>query len=212
MIFVLLGLWSPWLKWDINISDLFGVESPDQISGLEVYSISGDLEVFVDDDSRGIATTDQPLFIDGLTPGTKSVRIVRLSETEGAYWSFNKLINFEENINVVISYYLGPEEEFSSGHVITARKKAEGEENNLNIKTDISDYSLDINGISVKVDSNDYSTQLPFNDQIILKINKLGYEDTEFKILPEEEEERLKLEDFVIIVDIQMLLQPVTVV
>lgn len=212
MICTLLGLWSPWLNWGINISDLFGVESPDKISGLEVYSVAGTLQVFVDDDSVGSADPDAPLFVDGLEPGTKAVRIVRDSDVEGAYWTFNQLVNFEENINVVISYYLGPEAEFSSGHIITAEKKDAEQEDNLIIKTDIEGFNLDINGISNRVESDQYSTSLPFNNQIVLKITESGYEETEFRILPEDEEERLKLEDYIITVDIQMLLQPVTIV
>ena len=137
LICVLLGLWSPWLKLNVSLSDIFGVEKPDKISGLQVYSLSGEMEVFLDGESQGTVTPDNsPLVVDAISPGEKSVGLKRVSEVPGAYWEFNKVITFEENIDVVLSYILGPEEEFSEGNIVSPVVRTDEDYNlkvNLNV-------------------------------------------------------------------------------
>ncbi len=208
----LLGLWSPWFQLDIDISSLFNVEKPEPISGLEVYSLLGDLEVYIDDVlQEGSASAENgPLFIDGLTPGEKAITIIRKSEVEGAYWQYRDIITFVEGVNTVISLGIGPEEEFSEGTFITATER-NNEEYNLRIRTNLNDYQLNFDGSPFAVDGNEFTRSIDLNSQHTVRINKTGYEELEFTILPEDQSARDTLKDFIINVEVQLMVQPVEV-
>ncbi|MCA9386608.1 hypothetical protein KC669_01095 [Candidatus Dojkabacteria bacterium] len=213
LVLVLLGLWSPWLQWKIDFAKIFNVEKPDKISGLEVYSLLGDLEVTIDDVAQeGVAsaTEDSGLIVDAISPGEKSVTIKRKSEVSGAYWEYRDIVTFTEGLNTVISLGIGPEEEFSEGTVITAIEKT-SENYNLKLKADVTDFNLEIDGVSHSVDSNEYTQVIGLDMQHTIRVTKKGYESLEFTILPEDQSDRDKLQNYIINVDLKLMLQPVQI-
>ncbi|MDQ7021677.1 MAG: hypothetical protein Q9M91_07735 [Candidatus Dojkabacteria bacterium] len=210
----LLALWSPWLRWNISIADLLGAEKPESIAGLQVFSLAGELNIYVDDEFQGTVTTDNsPYFINNITPGERRIRVERKSDTNGAYWNFNRLISFEEGNDVVISYNIGPSEEFSTGNFIYTTKSSEDEKNRakLNFKLNVEDSIISIDNITKVVDGYTVSEYVNLDKQYSVKVSKSGYEDLEFTLLPSESELRSELEGHDLNVEVNLMLQPVLV-
>src|SRR5438045_3568909 len=104
------------MYWNLNLTDLFGIQKPEVISSLQVYSLSGNMDVQIDGKLAGTAKAEKsPFVVDRVTPGEHLITLKRISDVKNAYWDFNKLVTFEANTSVIVSYDLGPEEEFSSG-------------------------------------------------------------------------------------------------
>lgn len=206
---VLLGLWSPWVSWNIDLAGLFDVETPDEISGLQVSSLIGELEVKVDGEIKGTITPENsPLFIAAVDPGERQIEIRRLSSFENAYWKFNQNINFVTGVDVVISLGLGPSQIFSEGTIISATKKT-NENYNLVISANTDDPSISINTIGVIGQNNQVSDSLTLDRQHLITVSKNGYETLEFRVFPAEQEERDKIKDYVVNVETILMLQPV---
>jgi len=211
-VLILVGLWSPWLGWDIDVAGFFGVETPDPVSALRVNSLRGDLRVFIDDEEVGTASEEEnfPLIVDALSPGEKAVRIERIANETAEYWEYNKLINFVDGIDTVISYLVGPEEEFSEGHVITVREKT-NENYNLRINLNVDDASVELDSVLEEVSGSTYTKEISLEKQYDIRIEKPGFESIEFTILPEDQIERDKFSRYIINVDVQLMYQPVVV-
>lgn len=210
LIAFLCALWSPWTSWNISFSRLLGIEPPPLIGGLQVTSLAGEVEVYVDGISQGKATpTTSPLIIPAIEPGERQIRLKRTSTVEEAYWEFNKLIKFESGVDVVLSYELGPTEEFSEGHVIyTTRTTDKVDGLRLNLTSNVE-------GATVKIDDVEVGLT-PLVAQVITKdkqhtllISKSGYESQEFKLLPENQEDRDKISGFNLNVLVDLFLQPI---
>ncbi len=219
LVFVLVGcfllaLWSPWLYWKLDLSGLFGVQKPDSIAGLQVFSLSGELEVFLDNASMGnVKVENSPLIIDKVTPGEHLVALKRVSPTPDSYWEFGKIIKFEESTTAVISYNIGPEEEFSEGHIIYAvRKPDTGSQTQLTLTTNITGVNFQFDSVQPEIVSGNTIT-LPLNlgEQHKIRITKSGFEPLEFTILPESQEDRDKLKNYDINIEAKLMYQPVTV-
>lgn len=211
LILILLGLWSPWLQWNVDLAGIFNVEKPDKISGLEIYSLLGELEAEIDNISQeGSATAESPLIIDTIEPGEKAITVKRKSEIENAYWEYRDIISFTQGINTVVTLGIGPEEEFSEGAVITATPKT-SENYNLKLKANITDYKLEINNVASSVSGNEFTQDISLDQQHSIKIEKTGYETLEFTLLPADQNERNKLLNYIIEVDIKLMLQPVQI-
>ena len=213
LVLVLLGLWSPWLQWNVDIAKIFNVEKPDKISGLEVYSLLGDIQVEIDDiaqEGTASASEDRALIIDAIEPGEKSVTVKRISNVSGAYWEYRDIVTFTEGINTIITLGLGPEEEFSEGTFITATKKT-NENYNLKLKSDTTDFNAEIDGVPHAVNSNEFTQSISLDQQHTIKITKEGYETLEFTILPGEQSDRDKLVNYIINVETKLMLQPVQI-
>jgi len=211
---VIFGLWSPWAYIKLDLSRLFGVPAKEEISGLKVYSLSGELEVLIDQESFGsVRVKDSPLIIDRIVPGERLIRLKKLSNMGGLYWEYSKVIPFEKGLEVVISYNLGPSQNFSEGHVIYAAKKPEQRiGNELNLKLNVSDFFFQIDNIQPqKVSGQSIITTLSLSSQHKIKVLKNGYEPLEFTILPETQEERDKFRDYDFIIEAELMLQPVKV-
>lgn len=207
----LLGLWSPWLKINVSLADIFGVEEPDKISGLQVYSFSGEMEVFLDGESQGTVTPESsPFIVDAVTPGEKSVGLKRVTEIPGAYWEFSKVITFEENIDVVLSYILGPEEEFSEGNIVSTVARTD-EDYNLKVNLNVEGVELYLDNIEYIVDGTEFRETISLDKQHTIKITKQGMEEIEFLILPEDQQSRDQFANYIINVDVQLMYQPVSI-
>lgn len=209
---ILLALWSPWLYIKIDLGALFGVQRPEDISGLQVYSQSGELEVYLDGELRGTATVEKPYILDVVTPGEHLVSLKRVSEVPNSFWSFSKLVEFEMGTSVVVSYNLGPEEEFSEGHIIYATEKGEQRPSKLNIEISASDASVRIDNSAVQqINENTFVSDISLDSQKRVSISKRGYEDLEFTILPDNQEDRDRLKNFDLNIEVHLMLQPVEV-
>lgn len=214
IVLVLLAIWSPWLRWNINLASFFGVSRPESISGLVVNSLAGEIEVFIDSNSVGKVTPEtSPFIVDRVKPGDRLVTLKRVGEFADLYASLNRLIEFQENSSVVISYNLGPEEIFSEGHIIYTRKKPQPEERSkLTVRVNQQDFNFGYDSLPFeKVSTNSTNVDLDFSAQRQIRINKTGFEALNFTILPEQQSDRDLLKDFDLIVDVQLMLQPVEV-
>lgn len=211
---VLLAIWSPWLKWQIDFASIFGVYKPDSIAGLQVSSLAGDIEIFLDNQSVGIVNPQSsPFFLDRVAPGEHLLSIKRPGEFANTYATINRLINFEQNTTVIIVYNIGPHELFSEGHIIYATKKGSQNQNStLNIKVNTSDFlfGFDTDALE-RISTNNLTRILDLSTQHKISLSKVGYESFEFTILPDNQSERDKLKNFDLNIEISLMLQPVEV-
>jgi hypothetical protein len=211
VVLILLGLWSPWSSFNFNISKLFGVEEAEKISGLQVYTARGTIEVFIDQESQGTTSPEEDaVIVDTVEPGERLVTIKRVSEIEDAYYEFSKLINFVEGVDVVITYSLGPDKIFSEGSIISARAK-QGENYNLEVLTNISDFNVELDGIDYISTESRFTGEISLDRQHIVKVQKNGYEPVQLTLLPEDQGSRDRLSNYVMQVDLNLMLQPVKV-
>lgn len=210
----LLALWSPWLYINLDVRNLFGIRKPDSISGLQVYSLAGELNIQIDGKDVGTVTPEKsPFFYDTVTPGERMVSISRKSETPNQFWTFSKLITFEEGNTVVSSYFIGPSQEFSEGHFIFATKKTDlNAQSKLNVTLNTDDAQIQVDSIAVdKFTKNKYTTNIDFNSQKKIRIFKPGYETLEFSILSDKQEDRDKLRNYDLNLEVQLMVLPVNV-
>ena len=208
----LCALWSPWNRWNIALPQLFGIAPQAQIGGLQVTSLAGELEVFVDGNSVGSVNPEtSPLVVPAIEQGERQIKLVRDTTLAGAYADFNRLIKFESGIDVVISYELGPTDEFSEGHVIYATKKLDNSADVL--------LSLQANVTGADVVIDDISAgqtpiagfKLSLDKQHKVSISKNGFDVQEFTLLPQEQNDRDKLQGYNLNVDVNLFLQPLPV-
>jgi hypothetical protein len=208
----LCALWSPWNRWNIALPQLFGIAPQEQIGGLQVTSLAGELEVFVDGNSVGIVDpATSPLVVPAIEPGERQIKLVRQTTVVGAYEDFNRLIKFESGVDVVITYELGPTADFSEGHVIYATQKLDNSSDVL--------LSLHANMTGATVLIDDISAgstpiagfKLSLDKQHKVSISKTGYDTQEFTLLPQEQINRDKLQGYNLNVDVNLFLQPLEV-
>lgn len=210
----LLALWSPWRDWQINFSELFGVTPPQEVAGLQVSSLAGELLLYVDDSVEPVATVspeNSPVQVPGIQPGDHQIKLVRTSEVEGTYVEFNRLIYFYSGIDVVIAYELGPTLEFSEGHVIYATEQSATDSNAyLNISSNVEGASVSIDQVTI---GSTPIVKQPIDTltQHRVVITKDGYEQQDFTVLPEEASDREKLAGLKLNIDVDLFLQPLQV-
>jgi len=214
VICVLLGLWSPWRAISIDLPQLFGIAKQDLKSGLQVYSLSGKLQIYVDNQLKGEVTPEEsPYFVDSIDPGQHLIKLERQSDIENAYWNFNKLVTFEKGTNVVVSYNIGPSEVFSEGHIIYAVNKEDTKaQTTINVNLNTEGFNIQFDSLPFeKVSFNEYTSLLDLSRQHSIKLNKTGYEQLDFVILPSSQEERDKLVNYDINIEAHLMYQPVNV-
>lgn len=206
---MLLAVWSPWQNWDFHWMNIFGIEAREQFSGLRLKSFSGELELFLDGESAGVVG-DQESFLEvfPITPGEHTVRITR-PENNGFYTEFERTLNFEKEVDVVIGYDLGPTLLFSEGHVLTAKKSyTKGQNPVLDV------VSL-INDVDVKIDGADMgktplrSIPMGIDTTHVLHFSKPGFDPLEIEIFPTEQRERDKLKDIILTLEVNLFAKPV---
>ncbi len=207
----LLAIWSPWNSWNISLTRLLGIDPPEEIGGLQVSSLAGTLEVYIDGSLKGTVDPEKsPLTIPAVEPGERQIKLIRKSDVEGAFYQFNQLVKFESGVDVILAYELGPTAEFSEGHLIYATKTAKvaNPELSLNIVSSAE-------GSNVKIDDLDVGQtpivtyKLDLTKQHKLVISKLGFDSQEFVILPTEQKDRDKLKGYNLNVNVDLFLQPI---
>lgn len=208
-----LALWSPWLYVNFQLQNIFGIAQPDSFSGLQVYSLSGEMEVLVDNEVLGSVTPEgSPLIIDDIAPGEKLLTFRKKSDLDIDYWSYSKIVTFEDGTSVIASYNLGPLEEFSEGSIIYAIPKDNPNINNLVINVNIENAILNYDNLQgEEIVGNSKSLQLDLNTQHQIKLSKAGFETLQFSILPVTQEDRNKFLNFDLIIETQLMFQPIKV-
>lgn len=209
VVLIILAFWSPWQSWSYQWINIFGIESREKLSGLKVKSFSGDIEVLVDGKSVGTANEEGAfLEIFPITPGEHMVKLTR-PDNEGFYTELERKLNFEKEVDVVIGYDLGPSSIFSEGHVLTARKSyTKGQNPTLDIISSLED-------INVKIDGRDVgktplrSIPMTIDTTHVLNFSKDGFSTLEIEIFPTEQEERDKLKDIVLTLEVNLFAKPI---
>jgi len=206
---------SPWIYINIDINTLFGIVKPEEVAALKVVTIKGDLEVLIDKKVVGnVEESKNNNTFNKIEPGNRLVTIRRAGELADKYWTFNKIIPFEKNTTVVITYNIGPSELFSEGHIIYAIKKENPTtQPSININLNTNGGVLQINeGELLQLNSNKYKSFISLEQQNKIYVTQLGYESQEFLVLPDTQEERDKFKEYDINVDIHLMMQPLQVV
>lgn len=208
----LLAFWSPWQNWDFQWINLFGIESRQDYSSLNIKSFEGDLEVYIDNELQGtVGEDDGFLEISPLKEGEHTVRLQRPQSESDFFNVFERRLNFENNADVVIGYDLGPTSEFSEGHILSARKS-------FTVGKDpVLDIVSPLEGVNVKLDGSDIgktplrSIPISINSKHTLSFAKDGYDTLEIEIFPDSQEDRNKLKDLVLNLEVNLFLKPVDI-
>jgi hypothetical protein len=206
------AIWSPWQYWDISIAQLVGVEDPPEFARLQVSSLAGEIEIFIDDESQGtVGPEGSPFIIEDVKPGKRLLKLERVSENQDAYIKFERLIEFFNEVDVVIAYELGPNEDFSEGSFISAFKNVVNRDSTkLNIYTEPSEVRINLDGRYIG-ESPIEGVDLDLAGVHELKLDKKGYEPQTISLLPEDEENRSKLKGFDINVEANLFLIPIRI-
>lgn len=211
---ILLALWSPWMKWDFDFGKLLGVGTKEEIASLYIYSLAGEMQIYLDGELQGeVADDSSPFIIDRVEAGDRLVSLRRITSDGKELGDVSKVINFVEGTTVVFSYQIGVTDEFTQGHDIYAIPKSDqSKESRINFFVNVPDVQVQIDEIPAQTISENRLTEiLNFDTQHKIVVSKNGYETLEFIILPETQEERNKLKSYDINVDIQLMVKPVTV-
>lgn len=209
---LVLAIWSPWNSWNISLAQLFGIEPPPEAAGLAVSSLAGTIQIEIDNVRVGeVSPQNSPLVIPGIAPGERRVKLLRSSDVPGAFVEYSRLLNFVSDVDVVISYELGPTDDFSEGHVIFV---TENRDNSgltyLNINTEPSTALVALDGVSIG-SSPIVLYPISLDRQHVLTVTANGYETQEFRILPASQEDRDKIRGYNINADVRLFLQPLQV-
>ncbi|MBD3363199.1 PEGA domain-containing protein [Candidatus Dojkabacteria bacterium] len=211
-----LALWSPWEEYDISFARIFGVKEIEHLSGLELFSLKGELELYLDDEYKGSITPEGGSFVlDDIEKGNHILRISRKSDNPNEYFEVVKSVNFVENLKVVLAYELGPSEEFSQGHIFYARKNSIANPDSTTAMLNINcqgceEANVFLDEIEIgKTPVEGY--QLDLGKVHNLKLEKQNYEDLEFTILPDSQEDRDKLKGIELFIDVNLFLIPIEI-
>lgn len=211
----LVSIFSPWVYINFDVTSIFGINRPQEISGLKVVTLSGDLEVYIDNQKLGTLKEEtRSITFDTIQPGFRLITIKRPEPKDKLYWTFNRIINFEKNTTAVVALNLGPTKEFSEGHIIYAVKKEK-----LDTPTQLNVIFESVGGVVqinnevpiVMQNNKTYSTFISLDQQNKIYVEKSGYEPQEFVILPETQEERNKFKNYDINIELFLFLQPLEV-
>ncbi|HEX9804973.1 MAG TPA: PEGA domain-containing protein [Candidatus Dojkabacteria bacterium] len=210
---IIIGIWSPWLNWNISLSRIFGLDTKEEASGLQVFSLVGEIEVYLDNEFLGTTKPEDgtPLSYLEIKPGVHTIQLFRQSDPQGSYYLLSRDIVFEDGLEVIISYELGPTQEFSEGHIFYAEKSFSSRDKALlnTISTpDKSRLYIDNTFIGETPAS---SIELSLDKVHTIKLEKEGYDTIEFNILPESQEERDKLKGFTLNLEANMFLIPLEI-
>lgn len=216
IIFVVLtfvcAVWSPWQYWDFSFASIVGVEKPPEFARLQVSSLAGEIQIMVDGENLGtVGPEGSPFIIEDIKPGKRLVKLERITDSPEAYIKYERLIEFYEDIDVVVAYELGPNLEFSEGNQVSAFKNVVNKDaTKLNVYTEPEGASISLDGVDIG-EAPLEGVDLSLSGVHKLKVEKKGYESQEISLLPEDGEARLKLKGFDINVDANLFLIPIRV-
>jgi hypothetical protein len=174
--------------------------------------LAGEVEIYIDGEKRGaVGPEGSPLGIEDIKPGQRTVKLMRKGTNANTYITFERLLQFYEDIDTVIAYELGPKEDFSEGHVITAYKSyVNDSQTKLNVTTKPTEVKVSLDGQDIGRSPLN-GIQLDISKVHKLKFEKQGYEDVEINLLPEDAKARDKLKGYDINVEVNLFLIPIRV-
>lgn len=207
----ILAFWSPWQNWNLSWINLLGIESKEEFAGLKVISLAGDIDVYIDDEYQGTALDGNYLEVTPINPGEHFITLQRPSDT-AQYTEIVRKVNFEPGIDVVIGYEIGPTEEFSEGHILGVRKSFISETGPfLEVFSTPENISVTIDGKYIG-ETPIKSLSIDANSKHTLKFEKDGYDSLEIEILPDEQEARDLLRDYILTLEINLFARPVNII
>lgn len=209
---VVLGLWSPWRKWDINFLQLLGIDGQEDFSSLKIRSLAGELDIYIDGELKGSANVADNDFAE-ITPVTVGEHLVTIKrKAEGAkYFELSRKINFDAGVDVVVAYDLGPSAAFSEGHILYSRRNYDGTDSpKLSISTNPDTVEVFLDGVSVGT-APLKELQLDITKQHKVKLVKPGYDSLEITILPEKQEARDLLKNLTLNLEVNLFAQPIKI-
>jgi len=211
IVLLILALWGPWYKWNFNFYSLVGINTPEKYSDLKVKSLAGTIDIYIDKQYQGsVSDNEDSADIASITSGEHEITLKRSSQYE--YYEFDHKVDFEQGVETVIAYDLGPSEIFSEGHILYAKKNFANNGNpKLLVYCSPSATKVYLDGIYVG-DTPLQNIDLDPSKQHTIKLQKTGYIDLEFKILPDNETDREKLSGFDIVVEAKLFLKPFYVI
>lgn len=206
-----LGFWSPWQKWNLSITNIIGIEEKEVYSALKVKSLAGELDIYLDGEYKDTASTDTDIIeIFPVSPGEHTLRLARRDEP--TFPEVIRKLNFEAGTDVVIGYEIGPTEEFSEGHILyTRRSFIPSGDPIVEIFSTPAEIQVSIDGQESGV-TPVKNAVLSLNQKHKLKFEKAGYDTLEIEIFPESQEDRDRLKNMIITLEVNLFLRPFDVV
>lgn len=171
------AVYSPWQYISINLESLFGIKNNSNQSSLEITSLGGIINVYIDNNNLGkTSVNEQKLEIAPIVPGIHTVKLVRKDN----YYIFSKSINFVAGGKVSMGFEIGPTQNTTNGWIMIPTPKINENKNtylimNLdppkstilinNQKIDTTIFVVDVEKIyDIKIQKDDY---LPITFQIL---------------------------------------------
>jgi hypothetical protein len=212
LVLLMLGAWSPWNNWNLKWISLLGIDVSGKTSGLNVLSHSGNIDVYIDNIYKG-TTIDNENFLEisPVDPGEHFIKLTKKTET-GEYAEIIRKINFEPVVDVVVAYEIGPSERFSEGHILYTQKNYS--------KSDTTTLEIFSTPTKIKVSfDNKYIGDTPIKDIPIdlkskhsLTFEREGYDSLSIEILPDSQEDRDKLKNLKLVLEVNLFARPLEIV
>ena len=193
----------PWERVELKFREI--INKPQEYSSLKIYSLAGNLKVYIDGEEKGVAKRSESYFeVIPINTGEHEVSLIREAEESRFYTEFRKVINFEKGFDTVISWENGPTDDASSGWILYARKSKD--------ISDVAYLNVQCFPVDCHIHVNDSETlampisekELSLAQQYTLKAQKEGYQDLEFQILPEDNGAREKLAGFDLFLEVHL--------
>lgn len=203
IIAVIAALFFPWHILSGFKNTLFG--GGDQFSSLKVYSLGGDMKIYIDGDERGVVREeDTYVEIFPVTLGEHEVSLKRVATMDGFYQEFSREVSFVKGFDSSISWELGPTVDSSSGWILYANKRnGAGNEVTLNVLCKPTDCSLILDDTETKpIATTTFSVSL--DSQHKIKVEREGYQPLEISFLPDDEQTRSKLKDYELFLEVNL--------
>ncbi len=205
------ALFSPWREQGGRILGYFGFKTVVESSGLEVYSFSDPIDVYID--NKLVGTVDESnLFYKSFSvkEGTHKVSLKKTSSPD-SYHSVSKLVSFHGGVNNVFAYELGPSEQFSQGYILTSKKISNFENRNYtNLQVNVLQKNSEI-VLNGKILENGKNYKVDLDTTSHLLVQKKGYESMDITLFPEDIKERRKLSQYDMELEITLFLKPFNV-
>lgn len=209
---IVLAFWSPWTNWNIDVLQLIGIDTKKDFASLKVKSLSGEVEIYIDNELQGTANAQDTDFSE-ITPVMVGEHLISLKRkgADNKSYVMTKKLNFEPGVDVVIAYDLGPNEYFSEGHILYSRKNYSLQNDvllNITMNPQAAEIYLDGTLIGTAPLNN---IELDNSKQHKLKFVKTGYDPLEITILPEKQDARDKLLGLTLDLEVNLFAQPIKV-
>lgn len=189
LIAVILAIVLPWDKVGVLRKNILG--EGDQFGSLKVYSLGGDLKVFIDGEERGTVLEEESYVeIVPIPAGEHEVMLQREESGDSFYPEFVRTIWFEQGVDAVISWEIGPSTQSSSGWMVYSKKSGrESDQVRVHVQCEPEDCDVLLDN-SESVDMETREVNLDTNIQHTFKVSADGYQDLEFLLLPEDNDSR----------------------